>query len=114
MKEKGLIIPENCPPVEYLLMGFTRNDVLAVVGIGLLGAVAGIAIYQKNGNTIISLAVTFIMILLAVSGVRRDKYTENLIDKIGVIQKYYKMQKHYEYAYKNIWEMEKWEWMRHQ
>ena len=28
--EKELVIPENCLPVEYLIMGFTMYDILAI------------------------------------------------------------------------------------
>lgn len=106
-QEKTLLIPENCPPVDYLIIGFTKTDVGMVVLFGVIGAILGISVYAHNGNSIVGVAVFFLFVMVAISVFRRNQYTENLIDKIRIIRKYKKSQKMYEYKYLNIWEIER-------
>lgn len=111
--EIKLIVPENCPPVRYVVGGFMQNDVICILIIGVISVIAGIAVYQTNGNSIMALAIVLFSLIIAVSVFRRDRYTENLFDKVRIIRKYRKAQKHYEYKYVDIWELETWEWMRY-
>lgn len=104
-EEKPLIIPENCPPVEYLIAGFTKVDASYVLLAGLAGAVLGIAIWVKGGNSIIGVAVFFLVVMIAVSIFGRNEQTENLIDKVRILREYQKAQKKFEYEYVNIWEV---------
>lgn len=106
-EEKPLLVPENCPPMDYLIIGFTKTDAGLVVLFGVIGAVLGIAIYANNGNSIMGVAVLFLFVMIAISVFRRNQYTENLIDKIRIIMEYKKAQKIYEYTYINIWETER-------
>ncbi len=105
--DKPLIIPENCPPVDYLIIGFTPMDAGIIAVCGVIGAAIGIAIYVKNGNSILGVAVVFLFIVASVTILRRDRNTENLIDKLRIIREYKKIQKIYMYEYVNIWETER-------
>lgn len=104
--EKPLIVPENCPPVEYLITGFTKTEASYVFLSGTVGAILGITIWVKGGNSIIGVSVFFTMVAIAVLIFGRNEQTENLIDKIRVLKTYRKSQKQYEYKYVNIWETE--------
>lgn len=105
--DKPLIIPENCPPVDYLIIGFTPMDAGIIAACGLIGAILGIAIYVRNGNSILGVAVLFLIVLASITILRRDRNTENLIDKMRIIREYKKVQKIYMYEYVNIWETER-------
>ena len=106
-EKKPLLIPENCPPVDYLIIGFTKMDAGMVALCGAVGAVLGIMIYAYNGNSIIAVAILFLFVMVAITVFRRNQYTENLFDKIRIIREYKKSQKIFEYEYVNIWEMER-------
>lgn len=106
-RDKPLIIPENCPPVNYLIIGFTAADAGIIAACGVIGAVLGITIYVRNGNSILGVAVLFLFVVAAITIFRRDRNTENLIDKLRIIHAYKKAQKIYMFEYVNIWEIEK-------
>lgn len=103
-EEKPLIIPENCAPMEYLLIGFTKTDAAYVAALGVIGAVCGIALWTKGGNSMIGVAVFFLFLIIAISIFRRNEHTENLIDKIRILKEYKRSQKKLEHKYINIWE----------
>ena len=105
--EKPLIIPENCPPKDYVINGFTKEDIALISLVSLLGAIAGLAVYAQNGNSIMAVAMFFLGVVLAVNIFRRDDCTENLINKVEIIQAYRKAAKKYEYQYVDIWSVEK-------
>lgn len=106
-KDKPLIIPENCPPVDYFIMGFTKLDSGIITLSGIIGAFIGITIYARNGNSILGVAVLFLFVVAAITILRRDANTENLIDKIRIVREYKRVQKIYLYEYVNIWEIER-------
>lgn len=105
--EKPLLIAENCPPIDYVIIGFTKGDIGAIALCALAGTILGISIYAHNGNSIIAVAIVILTTIIAISVFRRDQYTENLIDKIRIIWEYHQEEKYFEYEYVNIWEMEK-------
>lgn len=105
--EKPLLILENCPPIDYLIIGFTQTDVAMIAVCAVIGIILAIAIYAYNGNSILGVAVFFMITIMAISIFRRNQYTENLIDKLRIIWTYQKEQKIYEYEYVNIWELER-------
>lgn len=45
--EKELVIPENCLPVEYLIMGFTMYDILAIGICVVIGSVVALSVYHR-------------------------------------------------------------------
>lgn len=105
--EKPLLVSENCPPIDYVIIGFTKNDIGLIALCGLIGTIIGIAIYAQNGNSIIAVALVVLTVIVAISIFRRDQYTENLLDKLRIIWEYHQEVKIYEYVYINIWEQEK-------
>lgn len=103
-KKENLQIFENCASIDYVIIGFTGQD-LAFTGVTILvGLIIGFIIVQTTGNTIPGV---FMAILISSAGViffRKDRYMENCIDKIRIIFQYLKSQKKYEYEYVNIYE----------
>lgn len=102
--EKPLIIPENCPPMDYVINGFTRVDMSYVALSILIGAVLGISLWTKYDNPLIGIIVCFLIIGITTSIFRRNANAENVIDLIRIFREYKKSPKQYEYEYVNIWE----------
>lgn len=98
-EQKPLIIPENCPPLKYIVNGFTQNDVEQLVLIGVISLILAVAAYFKTRNTIISVMIVLFIVAAAVTIWHRDIYTENMIDKIRILRRYKKSQKHFIYIY---------------
>ena len=104
--EKELTIFENCPSLEYIVNGYTLQDLGYVAIFCGAGAVVALTIYFLKGNTLPAVFVFAIIAAFAVMFFRRDRYLENCIDKLMQIYTYMKLQKKYEYEYKNIYEKE--------
>ena len=104
-EEKPLVIPVNCPPAEYIIEGFKSTDMASVLVFGVIGVVFGIALWLKNGNSIMGVAAFFVVLIIAVTLFRRDKYSENLIDKIRVHREFKSSQKRFDYKHINTWEV---------
>lgn len=64
--EKELVIPENCLPVEYLIMGFTMYDILAIGICVVIGSVVALSVYHRTHNSMIAVAVIFAVAIVAI------------------------------------------------
>lgn len=106
-EDSTLIIPENSPPVKYVINGFTAIDISYVGFIGFLGLIIAIILYIKTGNIVKSLFLFIFTVVVAAMIFSRDIYTENMIDKLKILIKYKRMPKKYEYEYVNIYENSK-------
>lgn len=108
MKQESetLILPENCPPKDYVIIGFTKDDIIKICACATVGVIFALSIYGRNGNSIAAVAVFFASVIIGVNLFRRDKCTENLIDKIKVIKAYRAGKKSYIYQYMDMWSME--------
>lgn len=104
-EDKPLMIPVNCPPAEYIIEGFKSTDMTSVVACGVVGVIFGIVLWMKNGNSIMGVAVFFLIVIIAVTLFRRDKYSENLIDKIRIHREFKHSQKRFDYKHINTWEV---------
>lgn len=93
--EETLMIPTNTPEIEYVLIGFTAMDIGFVFGFIACGALIGILDYIKNQNILVPVALVFVFGVFGVAIFQRDRYTENLIDKIKIYIKYLCAQKKY-------------------
>ena len=103
-KDKNpLPIPVNCPPIPYVIQGLTRTD-MSILGIcGGIVLVLAIVIYTKT-DAVKAVVFFFFVMAVAVLIVFRDAYTENMIDKLRVLRRYQKSQKHFIYTYVDeIW-----------
>lgn len=98
-EKKPLSIPANCPPVEYVINGFTKSDMSYVIGAGIATFVMAIMVYANTKDTIKAVAIGIMGIAMAVIIFHRDLYTENLIDKIRILLEYNKSPKSYIYRY---------------
>lgn len=104
--EKELTIFENCPSLEYIVNGYTLQDLGYVAIFCGIGLVVALTIYFATGNTLPAVFAFAVIAAFAVMFYRRDRYLENCIDKIGQVYAYIKCQKKFEYDYKNIYEKE--------
>lgn len=93
--EEPLMIPTNTPEIEYVLIGFTAMDICFVFCIIACGALIGIVDYIKNQNILVPVALVLVFGALGVAIFQRDRYTENLIDKVKIYIKYLGAQKKY-------------------
>lgn len=103
---KELTIFENCPSLEYVINGFTIQDLFYVGIISGGGFLTAFLIYFITKNTIPAVFVFAVIASFAIMFLRRDRYLENCIDKIKILRSYIKSQKEYEYKYVNIYESE--------
>ena len=100
-EDKPLAIPENCPPVSYpFVTGFTGRDMSYVV----VALVAAIVVYAGTENAVTSLGILIFSIAAAVMVFGRDRYAENMLDKLRILKEYRRSQKHFLYDYANIYE----------
>ena len=98
-EEKPLIIPNNCPPVKYVIGGFTGTD-LAYVGIvGTAALLIAVFLYMNSNNSIKAVGFFVFCVAAAAMILHRDLYTENFIDKIRILLEYQKSQKCFLYFY---------------
>ena len=104
--EKELVIPENCLPVEYLIMGLTMSDRLAIGICVVIGSVVALSVYHRTHNSMIAVAVIFAVAIVAITLWRRDRFTENIFNKIWIAILYQKTQKNYLYEYVDTWDKE--------
>lgn len=93
--EEPLMIPTNTPEIEYVLIGFTAMDIGFIAGFVFLGALIGILDYIKNENILVPVALVLVFGAFGVAIFQRDRYTENLIDKVKIYIKYLYTQKKY-------------------
>lgn len=104
--DQKLIIPENCPPMDYLINGFTKTDAAIVVLWAIISAVIAISIYTNGGNSIIAVAIFLTLTAIPIIFLARDKCTENVIDKIKILLSYKTETKCFEYEFRIKDEME--------
>ena len=104
-EDKPLAIPENCPPVSYpFVTGFTGRDMSYVAVVTVVALMAAIFVYAGTENAVTSLGILIFTIAAAVMVFGRDRYAENMLDKLRILKEYRKSQKHFLYDYVNIYE----------
>ena len=102
--DKPLPIPANCSPIEYVIDGFTMEELSYVGIVGLIAFIIGGFIFFHGENPLPALFVIIFLIGGAVVFFRKDRYTENMIDKFRILSRNKNMPKKYDYEYKNIYE----------
>lgn len=98
-----LYIPTNCPPLDYIVQGFTGLDLTWVGGFGIVGLIIAINIVVFTGNTIKAVFCVVAAVGLGILIFHRDRYTENVIDKIRIEISYYQSVKAFIYEYVDIY-----------
>ena len=102
--DNPLPIPANCSPIEYVIDGFTMVELSYVGIVGLIAFIIGGFIFFHGENPLPALFVIIFLIGGAVVFFRKDRYTENMIDKFRILSRNKNMPKKYDYEYKNIYE----------
>ena len=103
-KEKPLQIPQNCSPISYIIEGFTSVELSEVGFAGLVALLIAGYIYIRHQKVLLALFILIFIIGGAIIFFRKDKYTENMLDKIRILMRNRKMRKKYIYVYVNIYE----------
>ena len=62
--------------------------------------------YHRTHNSMIAVAVIFAVAIVAITLWRRDRFTENIFNKIWIAILYQKTQKNYLYEYVDTWDKE--------
>lgn len=104
MEEEKLHIPENCPPLEYIIEGFTGFDIVGIASVGAVALIIAIVNGVSGGNMIKSVFTFLGIVGITILLFRRDRYTENFFDKVNIQIKYVRSVKEYLYEYVNIYE----------
>lgn len=102
--DKPLPIPANCSPIEYVIDGFTMVELSYVGIVGMIAFIIGGILFFRSENPLPSLFIIIFLIGGAVVFFRKDRYTENMIDKIRILSRNKNMPKKYDYEYVNIYE----------
>ena len=102
--EKPLAIPANCPPVEYAINGFTWKEIGYVAITGMAAFLAGAYLFLKKDSPMSAAFLVLFAVFAAIIFFGRDKYTENMPDKIRILFRDKRMPGKYEYVYYNIYE----------
>ena len=103
-KEKPLQIPQNCSPISYMIEGFTSVEMGEVGVAGLIALLLAGYIYLRHQKVLLALFILIFIIGGAIIFFRKDRYTENMLDKIRILMRNKKMPKKYIYVYVNIYE----------
>lgn len=101
---KELYVPANCPPLDYIVEGFTSMDIAGVVICTFIGAFIAVYVGIVSGNLIKAVFIVLGMAGIAVLFLHRDRYGENCIDKILIEVEYYRTEKEYLYDYVDVYE----------
>lgn len=99
MNEKPLYIPTNVPDNNDLISGFGTKE-LAITGIGVAVAVTvAVFLFGVTGNIVNAILIPFGGVAVLVVCIRRDQFSESLIDKLRYVWIYYHAQRVYQYQY---------------
>ena len=98
-----LYVPANCPPLDYVIQGFTATDMTCVGGCGLIGLIAAINVAMITGNMVKAVFCIVAAVGFGIMIFHRDRYTENVINKIKIEVSYYQSVKEYTYEYIDIY-----------
>ena len=103
-EHKGdLYVPANCPPLDYIIQGFTATDMTCVGGGGVIGLILAINVAMITGNMVKAVFCVVATVGLGILIFHRDRYTENVVDKIKIEISYYQSLKEYSYEYVDIY-----------
>lgn len=104
MEQKELYFPVNVIDRDDFIAGFGAKEI-AMAGIAFGVAIAAaISIYLSVENVPLALFSGFVILIVTIVMIRRDKYDESLIDKFRYLIRYCQSQKRYHYCYYNIYE----------
>lgn len=103
-KKYMLDIPVNVPPKDYIITGLQMSELIKIIIFAVAGLLIGILIYQQTKGIYGCLIIPVITGMIGYIIFRRDSHTENLIDKLGFVIEFKKIQKVYLYEYYNIYE----------
>lgn len=98
-EKKPLYIPQPTPDNDDVITGFGIKE-LTIIGIGIVtGIILAVMLYKAAGDIVTAILVPFAGVALLIVCIRRDQYSESLIDKLMFVWKYYKSQKRFMYEY---------------
>lgn len=99
MEKNDLYIPTNVSDSNDIISGFGMKE-LAITGAGAgFALMLAIILYSSSKNIVTAVLLPFTVIAVIIVCVRRDKYSESVIDKLRFIWIYYRSQKRYKYQY---------------
>lgn len=101
-QEKDLKIPTNNPDRDEYISGIGSKEVAVFVIMFFVCIVLAIFIYKFTKNLPASIMTTFLIMAVTILLNIRDKYGENMIDKVRIAIRYFKMQKKYLYKKQDI------------
>lgn len=103
-KKDDLYIPVNVPSIELVISGYGKKELTIVVLLVIIGLGVGLTNFIATKSVITTLLPPAILGAGSAFLLVRDRYCENMIDKLKYVFLYLKDQKEYEYKYVNIYE----------
>lgn len=103
-EDKDLYIPANCSSLDYIIEGFTTKEFAYIAAVSVIAIIIAVCIFMYGDNSFIAVILAAILIAGSIVFFRRDKYSENSIDKIRILISYFKSPKKFKYEYYNIYE----------
>lgn len=100
-KERELKIPTQTSDRNDYIQGVGAKELTEILISLIIAVVLTCVFYFVFGNLLIALFVGFFALASTIIAVKRDAINESMIDKLRLIMHYAKMQKKYEYEYRD-------------
>ena len=95
--ENELKIPENTSDRDEIISGFGKTEFLAI-GLSVVCSIALLVfVYLLTRNLPLGFVIAIAIIAVTIVVVMKDKYGENMVDKMKILFRYLRMQKKYQY-----------------
>lgn len=101
-QEKDLKIPTNNPDRDEYISGIGSKEIGIFAIVFFVCIFLAIFIYKFTKNLPASVMTTFLIMAVTILLNVRDKYGENMIDKVRIAIRYFKMQKKYMYKKRDM------------
>lgn len=102
-KKGELYIPGHTPDADDYIAGIGKFEGIVIGLSGIISLITAIINYAVTENVILSVVFAAIILALTITMVRRDKYNENLINKLMIVKHFYRSPKRYYYKFHNFY-----------
>lgn len=106
MDKQELYIPINVPESQAndYFMGFGSKELLVTFVSFIISSIIAVIIFINTDQVLYSAILGVGIVAITILIIQRDQFDESFIDKIKLVNKYFKSQKLYEYKYFNFYE----------
>lgn len=104
-RRKPLYIPQNALDNNDVISGIGKKEIRITLIVAIIAILFIIYVFIcQQDYIVLAIGSAFLIIMVTLSLIHRNRYDESFIDYIKQLWNYKKMQKRYEYRYYNIYE----------